>query len=238
MTISPPARSGTSAPVHIDGKFLEVGGHRFLVKGVAYGTFAPDPTGAQFPDARRLTADLSAIAAAGFNTVRTYTAPSAALLDAAAREGLRVMVGMPWPQHMAFLDDARLVRRIRRDAIATVCELAPHAAVLMFAVGNEISPAVVRWHGRSRIERFLQSLYHDLKSAAPESVLTYVNFPPTEYIDISCFDVCAFNVYLHREPDLRSYLARLQHIAGPRPLLLAEAGADSRRDAIDLTCGR
>ena len=232
MTNSSSARSGTTA-VHVDGKFLAVAGRRFLVKGVAYGTFAPDPTGAQFPDARRLTADLSAIAAAGFNTVRTYTVPSAALLDAAAREGLRVIVGMPWPQHMAFLDDRQLVRRIHRDAMATVCELAAHPAVLMFAVGNEIAPAVVRWHGPSRVERFLQSLYHDLKSAAPESVLTYVNFPPTEYLDVNCFDVCAFNVYLHREPDLRSYLARLQHIAGSRPLLLAEAGGDSQREGED-----
>jgi GT2 family glycosyltransferase/DNA-binding beta-propeller fold protein YncE len=227
------ARSGTSTAVRVDGKFLDVGGRRFLVKGVAYGTFAPDSTGAQFPDACRLTADVSAIAAAGFNTLRTYTVPSAPLLDAAAREGLRVMVGMPWPQHMAFLDDPRLVRRIRHDAMATVRELAAHPAVLMFAVGNEISPAVVRWHGRSRIERFLQSLYHDVKSAAPQSVLTYVNFPPTEYLDVNCFDVCAFNVYLHREPELRSYLARLQQIAGPRPLLLAEAGADSRREGED-----
>jgi GT2 family glycosyltransferase/DNA-binding beta-propeller fold protein YncE len=233
VTNSSSARSGTSSAVRVDGKFLEIGGCRFLVKGVAYGTFAPDSTGAQFPDARRLTADLSAIAAAGFNTVRTYTVPSAALLDAAAREGLRVMVGLPWPQHMAFLDDPQLVRRIRRNAMATVCELAAHPAVLMFAVGNEISPAVVRWHGRSRIERFLQSLYDDLKSAAPESLLTYVNFPPTEYLDVNCFDVCAFNVYLHREPDLQSYLARLQHIAGARPLLLAEAGGDSQREGED-----
>ena len=143
------------------------------------------------------------------------------------------MVGMPWPQHMAFLDDSHLVRRIRRNAMATVCELATHPALLMFAVGNEISPAVVRWHGRSRIERFLQSLYDDLKSTAPESVLTYVNFPPTEYLDLNCFDVCAFNVYLHRERDLRNYLARLQHIAGPKPLLLAEAGGDSQREGED-----
>ena len=230
MTICSSARSGTSAAVRVDGKFLQIAGRRFLVRGVAYGTFAPDPTGAQFPDALRLADDLSAIASAGFNTLRTYTVPSVAVLDAAAREGLRVMVGMPWPQHMAFLDDSQLVRRIRRDAVGTVRELAAHPAVLMFAVGNEISPAVVRWHGRSRIERFLRSIHDDLKSAAPESVLTYVNFPPTEYLDISCFDLCAFNVYLHREPDLRRYLARLQHIAGPRPLLLAEAGGDSRRE--------
>jgi GT2 family glycosyltransferase/DNA-binding beta-propeller fold protein YncE len=233
VTISSSARSRPSTAVRVDGKFLEVDGRRFLVKGVAYGTFAPDAGGAQFPDARQLTADFSAIAAAGFNTVRTYTVPSEAVLDAAAREGLRVMVGMPWPQHQAFLDDRELVRSIRRDAVATVCDLAAHPAVLMFAIGNEIAPAVVRWHGRSRVERFLRSLYDDLKSAAPESVLTYVNFPPTEYLALNCFDVCAFNVYLHREPDLRRYLARLQHVAGPRPLLLAEAGGDSRREGED-----
>jgi GT2 family glycosyltransferase/DNA-binding beta-propeller fold protein YncE len=233
VTISSSARSSAPTVVRVDGKFLQVAGRRFLVKGVAYGTFAPDAAGMQFPDARQLAADFSAIAAAGFNTVRTYTVPSAAVLDAAAREGLRVMVGMPWPQHMAFLDDQKLVRRIRRDAMATVCSLAAHPAVLMLAVGNEISPAVVRWHGPTRIQRFLRSLYDDLKSAAPESVLTYVNFPPTEHLDLSCFDVCAFNVYLHREADLRRYLARLQHIAGPRPLLLAEAGGDSRREGED-----
>ena len=73
----------------------------------------------------------------------------------------------------------------------------------------------------------------DVKTAAPDSLFTYVNFPPTEHLDLECFDVCAFNVYLHREPDLRGYLARLQHIAGAKPLLLAEAGADSVREGLE-----
>ena len=100
----------------------------------------------------------------------------------------------------------------------------------MFALGNEIPPGVVRWHGRVRIERFLRDLYEDAKAASPDSLFTYVNFPPTEFLDLSFFDICAFNVYLHREPELRAYLARLQHIAGQKPLLLAEAGADSIRE--------
>src|SRR5262249_45595677 len=61
-------------------------------------------------------------------------------------------------------------------------------------------------------------------------LFTYVNFPPTEFLDLSIFDLYAFNVYLHREAELRAYLARLQHIAGHKPLLLAEAGADSIRE--------
>ena len=32
----------------VDGMFLEVDSRRFLLKGVTYGTFAPDADGAQF----------------------------------------------------------------------------------------------------------------------------------------------------------------------------------------------
>src|SRR5439155_20827883 len=89
---------------------------------------------------------------------------------------------------------------------------------------------VVRWHGRTRVERFLRDLYEHAKTTSPDRLFTYVNFPPTEFLDLSFFDICAFNVYLHREHELRAYLARLQHVAGHKPLLLAEAGADSMRE--------
>jgi GT2 family glycosyltransferase/sugar lactone lactonase YvrE len=215
------------------GKFLDVDGHRFLIRGVAYGTFAPDANGSQFPPLPQVARDFAMMAEAGFNTVRTYTVPSERLLDEAARHGLKVMAGIPWTQHVAFLDDKHLVRQIRREAAASVRALAAHPAALIFAVGNEIPPAVVRWHGQARVERFLRDLYDDVKAVAPDRLITYVNFPPTEYLDTDVFDVCAFNVYLHREPDLRAYLARLQHLAGERPLLLAEAGADSIREGGD-----
>ncbi|HXR44765.1 MAG TPA: glycosyltransferase, partial [Pseudolysinimonas sp.] len=215
------------------GKFVEVDGRRFLLKGVAYGTFEPDADGYQFPPLQQVARDFALMAEAGVNTVRTYTVPGEALLDEAARHGLKVMIGVPWTQHVAFLDDRALLPQIRRDTAASVRALAAHPASLLFALGNEIPPAVVRWHGQKRIERFLRDLYHEVKSGSPESLLTYVNFPPTEYLDVDAFDICAFNVYLHREPDLRAYLARLQHIAGERPLLLAEAGADSIREGAD-----
>ena len=217
----------------VDGKFLATGGDRFLVKGVAYGTFAPDAAGRQFPAAATVADDFARMREAGLNTVRTYTAPDPGLLDAAARHGLRVMVGLPWPQHIAFLDDPDLCRRIREDIIARVRELSGHPAALVFALGNEIPAPIVRWHGQARVERFLRELYHDVKAAAPDALLTYVNYPPTEYLSLPFLDVCAFNVYLHAEPDLRRYLARLQHLAGHRPLLLAEAGADSCREGED-----
>ncbi len=213
-----------------DGKFLHVGDTRLLIKGVTYGTFAPDAQGYQFPPIARVAEDFRMMASLGINTVRTYTPPKIELLDEAARNGLYVMVGLPWSQHVAFLDDRRLTRLIRREINYQVRELAGHPATLMLALGNEIPPGVVRWHGSLRVERFLRELYLDAKAASPGSLFTYVNFPPTEFLDLSFFDVSAFNVYLHHEPELRAYLARLQHIAGPKPLLLAEAGADSFRE--------
>jgi GT2 family glycosyltransferase len=221
------------AATRVNGKFFEVDGRRYLLKGVAYGTFAPDASGGQFPDLERAREDFALMAAHGLNTVRTYTIPPPAVLDAAAEAGLRVMAGVPWAQHLAFLDDTALARQVRLETTAAVRALAPHPATLLVAVGNEIPAAVVRWHGHERVERFLRDLYHAAKDAAPETLLTYVNFPPTEHLGLEVFDVCAFNVYLHREPDLRAYLARLQHIAGNKPFVLAEAGADSLREGLD-----
>jgi Glycosyl transferase family 2/Glycosyl hydrolases family 2, TIM barrel domain len=213
-----------------DGKFLRLGDERFLVKGVTYGTFAPDADGYQFPPLSRVAEDFRLMADLGFNAVRTYTPPRIELLDEAVRHGLRVMVGVPWSQHVAFLDDRALRREIRRELTNRVRQLGNHPAILTIALGNEVPPSVVRWHGRVRVERFLHELYEDAKAASPDTLFTYVNFPPTEFLDLPFFDICAFNVYLHREHELRAYLTRLQHIAGHKPLLLAEAGADSIRE--------
>jgi GT2 family glycosyltransferase len=214
----------------VDGKFLREGSRRFLVKGVTYGTFAPRDDGVQFPERHVVRVDFAAMAAAGFNTVRVYTAPPIWLLDEAHDAALRVLVGIPWTQHVAFLDDAELTASICREVETEVRRLAGHPAILMFALGNEIPPSVVRWHGRARIEAFLRTLCERSRAAAPDALFTCVNYPPTSYLDLSAFDVCSFNVYLHREEDLRRYLSQLQSIAGHKPLLLAEAGADSIRE--------
>jgi GT2 family glycosyltransferase len=216
--------------VRLEGKFFRRDGELFLIKGVTYGTPAIDSEAKAYGSRDSIARDLDMMVRAGVNTVRTHTQPTLAFLDEAARRGLFVMATLPWAQHVAFLDDRRLCRAIRHDVSTQIRTLGRHPALLLFALGNEIPNSVVRWHGRTRVEEFLRDLYDQAKAALPEGLFTYVNYPPTEYLALSSFDVCAFNVSLHDEGELRAYLARLQHVAGPKPLLLAEAGDDGMSD--------
>jgi GT2 family glycosyltransferase len=227
-TRAAPALGGTRP--RAAGKFLYAGDEKLYVRGVTYGTFRPDEHGRELGDLRLVAADFAQMAAAGVNAVRTYTVPPAGLLDVAAEHGLRVMVGLPWEQHVAFLDDPVLTRSIEDRVRADVRACGGHPAVLCYAIGNEIPAPIVRWHGRRKVERFLERLCDAVKDEDPDGIVTYVNYPSTEYLHLPFLDVVSFNVYLESQPRLDAYLARLQNVAGDRPLLMAELGLDSRRN--------
>ncbi len=216
----------------VGGKFLFAGDRKLWVRGVTYGTFAPREGGDDYPDDARLDRDFADMRANAVNAVRCYTVPPRRLLDCALRHGLRVMVGLPWEQHVAYLDDkARaddIVRRVRDGVRAC----AGHPAVLCYAIGNEIPASIVRWHGRRPVERFLHRLYRAAKDEDPQALVTYVNFPTTEYLRLPFLDLFCFNVYLETRERLEAYLARLQNLAGEKPLLMAEIGLDSRRNGL------
>jgi glycosyltransferase involved in cell wall biosynthesis len=217
----------------VRGKFLYRGDEKFYVRGVTYGTFGPDASGEQFPRHDVVERDFAMMRSAGINAVRTYTPPPRWLLDLAHRHHIYVMVGVPWPQHITFLDDPAIVQSIYAAVRSTVSRCAAHPALLAFAIGNEIPASIVRWYGRERIERFLEKLYRIARSVDATTPITYVNFPTTEYLNLSFLDFVAFNVYLEEREKLADYLARLQNIAGNRPLVMAEIGLDSRRNGLE-----
>lgn len=211
----------------VRGKSLYLGQRKLIVKGVTYGPFDPEPGGGFDPDTA--ARDFEQMVDAGINAIRVYTPPERWLLDLAHDHGLLVMMGIPWEQHVAFLDSGRAeaIERTVRDAVRAC---AGHPAVLCYAIGNEIPSSIVRWHGRRRIERFLARLCRAAKEEDRGALVTYVNYPSTEYLRLPSFDFLAFNVYLERRELLERYLGRLQNLADDRPLLLAEVGLDSRRN--------
>ena len=214
----------------VRGKFLYRAGEKVEIRGVTYGTFSPDETGVQFPGRAMVAEDFATMARSGINAVRTYTLPPSWLLDLAADHGLLVLIGVPWTDHVAFLESRSMRRSIERTVREGVRSCAGHPAVLGYAVGNEISAPIARWYGRRRIERFIERLFHAAKDEDPQALVTYVNYPTTEYLQLPFLDFMSFNVYLEAQHALESYLARLHNLAGDRPLVMAEVGLDSRRN--------
>ncbi|HEY0080871.1 MAG TPA: glycosyltransferase [Pyrinomonadaceae bacterium] len=229
-TLTPTTEKNVSPRPHVAGKFLFVGEEKLYVRGVTYGTFRPSEDGTQYGSPEVVERDFASMREAGINAVRTYTVPPRWLLDAAARHRLYVMVGLPWEQHVAFLDERGRGRDIERRVREMVRECAGHPSILCYTIGNEIPAPVVRWTGRERVERFLRKLYKAVKEEDPEGLVTYVNYPSTEYLQLGFVDFVCFNVYLETQDRLEAYLSRLQNLAGDRPLVMAEIGLDSRRN--------
>jgi GT2 family glycosyltransferase len=217
------------APLRVAGRRFEAGGRPVALCGTTYGGFGPNAAGEPFPEPARVAQDFAAMAEHGINSVRVYTSPPRWLLDLAAAHGLRVLVGLCWEQHVAFLE-TRSETRAKAEAVrATVRASAGHPAVLAYAIGNEVPASIVRWYGRRRIERWLERLSDIVREESPDALSTYVNYPTTEYLELPFVDFVSFNVYLESRERYAAYLARLHNLADERPLVMAELGIDSLR---------
>ena len=215
------------------GKYLWAGDEKLYVRGVTYGTFRAGAEGDEFPERAVVERDFALMAAHGVNAVRLYTAPPRWLLDLAAAHGLRLLVGLAAEREVGYLNDSGDLTAIEARVRARVRACAGHPAVLAYAIGNEIPAPVVRWFGRERIERFLSRLADVVRETDPGALVTYVNYPSTEYLDCAFADLVSFNVYLESRDRYEAYLPRLQNLAGDRPLLITELGLDSLRKGVD-----
>ena len=227
---APVEETSVAARPTVRGKFLYVGKEKFWVRGVSYGTFLVDENGEERLTREVVQRDFALMAANGFNVVRVHTGPPRWLLDVALENGLRVMVGLNWGEHMAFLGEPGKVDAIEARIRRWIRVCAGHPAVFCYSIGNEIPASIVRWHGRRRVERFIERLYRAAKEEDPDALVTYVNYPSTEYLRLPFLDFVSFNVYLESQPRFEAYLARVHSLSDDRPVLLSEIGLDSLRN--------
>jgi glycosyltransferase involved in cell wall biosynthesis len=227
------AHGSRQARVTIDGKHFSVDGQRFPFHGVTYGTFRPrHADGARFPALSQIARDFAAMSEAGFTVVRTYTPPSEDVLEQAGRFGLRLLPDAFYPDWRYLLGASRReYRRIAKEARAEIRavarQLAGDARILGLSVGCEVPADVVRWVGTRRVAALIDELAEVTREEDPARLVTYANYPTAEYLPLPGLDFLAFNVFLERQADFRRYLTRLHHLAGDRPLVLAEIGLDA-----------
>lgn len=213
------------------GKYLFDGAQKFYVRGVSYGPFAPNSRGERYPEPERAAADFALMKRLGANVIRLYVPPPPWMVEEAQKAGLRLMLGIPWPFHMAFLDSAEMMREIREAIRKTVLDTRQFGeTIAAYSIGNEVRSDIVRWHGPRAVSRFLAELRDLGKQIDPDALFTYSNYPSAEYLDLSFLDFISFNVYLHREEDFRRYLTHLMGQAGDLPLVLSETGMDTIRE--------
>jgi GT2 family glycosyltransferase len=218
------------ARVRAAGKFFELGGQRWLLKGLTYGPFVPNSNGDHLPELPRLSADFRQICTLGANCLRVYHKPSTALLDLALEHDLRVFVDVPWEKHRCFFEDHSALQDARQRVRTTAAEVGGHPALFALSVVNEIPSDVVRFYGHRRVGAFVEELIDVVKQEAPNCMATFANYPSTEFLRPDAGDFHCFNVYLNHGQTLGSYLDRLQHLAGSKPLILGEFGIDSFRN--------
>jgi cellulose synthase/poly-beta-1,6-N-acetylglucosamine synthase-like glycosyltransferase len=213
------------------GKYLLDGAQKFYIRGVSYGPFAPNSRGERYPEPERAAADFALMRMLGANVIRLYVPPPPWMVEEAQTAGLRMMLGIPWPFHMAFLDSADMMREIRDAIRQTVLDTRQFGeTIAAYSIGNEIRSDIVRWHGPRAVSNFLAELRDLGKQIDPDALFTYSNYPSAEYLDLSFLDFISFNVYLHREEDFRRYLTHLMGQAGELPLVLSETGMDTIRE--------
>ncbi len=220
----------TPGRIKSDGKFFRGHSGKFYVKGIAYGPFAPNNSGEMFASPEQTSRDFDLIVELGANILRVYYTPPVWLLDLAIERGLRMFVDIPWAKHLCFLDSRKAQDEARKAVRDAVRAARGHPAIFGYSVVNEISAEIVRWSGVRRVEKFVENLVSEAKSADADSLCTFTSFPPTEFLRPENIDFHCFNVYLHHQKSFEDYLPRLQSLAGAKPLVLGEFGMDSIRE--------
>lgn len=218
--------------VQIRGKELYVEGKPFLVKGIHYGPWRPG-TGPNknypYPGPELIDSDLKLIQELNVNTILVVDPPGY-VLDLAEKHDLKVLYAftIDWwalgtPQFAP----------LRLDIQKRVTDFRQKPALLGWILGNEVPNVVLEQRGEKPIHDGLLDLYGDIKELDKQHFITHSNWPITKDLDLRFLDVTSFNVYPLWPPEVVAsgygdYIRKtLQPIAGNKPLLITEFGANT-----------
>ncbi len=110
----PPKLTKPLEPIRVRAKFFFEGDRKFFIKGVTYGPFAPDAAGEFFGTPEKARTDFKLMFEIGVNLLRVYYVPPRWFLDLCREFGLRVLISIPWAEHVEFLNQGKIRREIEK----------------------------------------------------------------------------------------------------------------------------
>lgn len=232
----PPSVEASKGPplpdVRIASRQFVADGRPYLVRGIHYGPWRPQSgpnKGYPYPDLKAIARDFEQIRKAHANTVLVYDAP-ADVLALAGEYGLKVIYcfALDWYSIGGDTQPAITARVVER-----VTALRSQPALMAWLLGNEVGGDVLQRRGEGPIVGGLHGLYDAIKAADPQHPVSHANWPPARHLDLRFMDFASFNVYPLWPPEVVArgfgpYIEQvLRPIAGDKPLLISEFGANT-----------
>ena len=218
--------------IEINHKDLYVDGAKFQVKVIHYGPWRPGTgpnKGYPYPSPKEIEEDLGLINKLNANTILVFDAPGY-VLDIAQEHGLMVLYcfSVIWwsigsPEYAP--EQETIIKHVR--------EIQAKPALLAWVLGNEIPTNVLAQRGDERIRKGLEDLSRAVKKEDHLHPVTHSNWPPTKNLDLGFLDFVSFNLYPLWPPEVvalgyGNFIKEvLQPIAGDKPLLITEYGANT-----------
>jgi GT2 family glycosyltransferase len=218
--------------IEIRGKDLYVDGGKFQVKGVHYGPWRPGTgpnKGYPYPGPNEIEQDFRLIDKLNTNTILVFDPPEY-VLDLAEQHGFMVLYcfSVNW---WTIGSDGYATER--QNIIDQVKKFRHKPAMLGWVLGNEIPTDILTQRGDEPIRNGLKDLTYAVKSADLDHPITHSSWPPVKNLDLSFLDFTSFNLYPLWPPEVvalgyGTYIKEvLQPIAGSKPLLISEYGANT-----------
>ncbi len=234
-TPAPPAESpqpqAGAHRVEVRGEWFYVDGEPFLVKGIGYSPYRPG----QVPwrdqvDLAVMERDFQRIAAAGFNTIRTWSPLRPEALALADRYGLMVLQGI-WVERQGNYSSKAFQEAVVSIVRREVERADGHGNILAFLVGNELLPERVYETGAPAVEAVLRRAAQVVRETGPGRLVSYANWPTLAFLDPSPWDAICFNLYPYEPANVshvfgfRGYVEHLKRTAArSKPLVISEVG--------------
>ncbi|MFC7642724.1 discoidin domain-containing protein [Streptosporangium lutulentum] len=175
VAMTDPATPAGPSTVRVTGSQgnwqLQVNGSPYEIKGMTYG-----------PPQAAADGYMRDLKAMGVNTIRIWgvDASTPALLDRAAQQGIKVVVGHWLNQGADYVNDTAYKTAVKNEIVARVNELKGRQGVLMWDVGNEVIltmqdhglPADVVEQRRVAYARFVNEVAQAIHAADPNHPVT------------------------------------------------------------------